>query len=355
MSSFSTHTAPISNGLEFCYFDSGAPPGSDDYATVIILHGSAFTANTFSKVHAHAHERNIRTVAVKRRGYAPTSVYTDKELEDIAVGSRSFLDRIGLHIAEFIAYFIKQNKIPKATTKDSGGVVVLGWSMGCASALSLFSDTVQGTFSPGLYDELKSYIRQLILYDPPFLAFGWSIPPEFDLSIIYDPWDPNRKTPPEQQFQVFKAWVGSYYDHPENPTSINDLDHRMKTNHITFDAWTDDDWKDNYDEEAAIKTEFRMFHPPMQPTIKKMVESALYNPKAAFSHVPSVLLLAKQSAWATWWVAMETERRYKEAKSQGRVDRPQGFIMVAGANHFIHWDEPEKIMDAIKLSVEGKY
>ena len=43
-------TSPKSRPLLKTFLDSGAPPGSEDYTTVVIVHGWGFHAGTFEPI-----------------------------------------------------------------------------------------------------------------------------------------------------------------------------------------------------------------------------------------------------------------------------------------------------------------
>ncbi|KAG5721252.1 hypothetical protein E4T56_gene2465, partial [Termitomyces sp. T112] len=59
---FTSNTAQLPDGIDIFFTDSGPPPGSTDYTTIIVLHGIAFTGDNLKKLHNHAHAFNLRTV-----------------------------------------------------------------------------------------------------------------------------------------------------------------------------------------------------------------------------------------------------------------------------------------------------
>jgi hypothetical protein len=69
----------------------------------------------------------------------------------------------GHEIALFIDAFIKENNIPPISNDgQSGGVILLGWSLGCGEANATVAHV--DTLPPPLRSHLASYIRALILY-----------------------------------------------------------------------------------------------------------------------------------------------------------------------------------------------
>ncbi|EEB93610.1 hypothetical protein MPER_07705, partial [Moniliophthora perniciosa FA553] len=239
MPAFTPHTYTLSDSIEIFFTDSGAPPNSTDYTTLLVLHGSAFNGHGFEKLHDYAHELNLRVLIWNRRDYPGSTKYTDEELEELNQGKKIFIDRLGAQVADFLKQFIEKEKIPKATPdRKAGGIAVMGWSMGTATAMSLFSDP--SIISSELYNHLKEYVKDLILDDSPHLCFGYEVP---EGEKTYDPWtDPNCKTP-EELYQNFGFWVSSFYDHP-NPLSgkLSDMDIRTRTDEVTATKWTPEEF-----------------------------------------------------------------------------------------------------------------
>ncbi|KAF9254804.1 hypothetical protein L218DRAFT_831845, partial [Marasmius fiardii PR-910] len=108
-------TYTLSNDIQIFFADSGPPPHSDDYTTLVVLHGSGFSGDGFEKIHSAAHALNLRTVVWNRRDYPGSTPYTDSELEDLKQGRKAFLDRIGRQVGEFLVRFVENENIPKAS------------------------------------------------------------------------------------------------------------------------------------------------------------------------------------------------------------------------------------------------
>lgn len=129
-------TAPVdNNGTELYYEDTGDVPGSTDYTTLVIYHGSAFTGSeciavaaasafwlsssahmlldTFHKLNPLGAANNIRLVILNRRDYAGSTKYTDENLKDLNAGDKSFMERLGLEVAFFLLWFAAKHDIPK--------------------------------------------------------------------------------------------------------------------------------------------------------------------------------------------------------------------------------------------------
>jgi len=114
-------------------------------------------------------------VIITRRDYghdgfdSPGSTpHSDSELENIRAGREIFLERLGLTVANFLLWFIDTNKTPKiSNNRKSGGISVLGWSLGGVNPLALLGHP--DVLSKESQKKLASYFRQTILYGIFFL------------------------------------------------------------------------------------------------------------------------------------------------------------------------------------------
>ncbi|KAG6896565.1 hypothetical protein C0992_007416 [Termitomyces sp. T32_za158] len=254
---FTSNTAHFSGGIDIFYTDSGPPPGSHDYTTVIILHGITFTGENLKKLHTYAHTFNLRTVIWNRRGYAGSSRYTPDELDDLIHGRRAFLKCLGLQLAQFIQWFIEQHNVPRVSAdRKTGGFAVMGWSLGNTTAITLFSH--RDLLSSQTYDFLKDYVKNLIIYDATLFAFGWKLPPNEKPLSYYEPLSAFATDPPEVAQRNFDAWVSSYYDHPKDPKSVSDLHFAQRTKSATSDTWSAEDLKAFHDHDAFMESDMPM-------------------------------------------------------------------------------------------------
>ncbi|KAF8161114.1 hypothetical protein B0H34DRAFT_653831 [Crassisporium funariophilum] len=256
MAAFSQRTAALPYGIEISYADSGPVPGSTDYTTVILIHGSAFNGHGFEKLHRLAWKRNMRTVALQRREYPGSTRYTDIELDDLRNGRKAFTDGLAHLVASFVHYFVETQDIPQMSADGrSGGVAIVGWSLGTVTAMSLFADPE--VIPSDLYTVLERYIKDLILYDPPYISFGYDLPPD---SRVHNPWPkPSNGQTTEDLYRSFETWVSSYYNVPINWSGdINALDHRPRGDVATVDSWTYDQRARYFTMEAALRSEYAM-------------------------------------------------------------------------------------------------
>ncbi|KAG6828085.1 hypothetical protein H0H92_009313 [Tricholoma furcatifolium] len=353
-----SNTAHLPGGIDLFYSDSGAPLNSSDYTTVVILHGSGFNGQNLTKLHAYAHALNLRTVIPNRRDYAGSTPYTAEDLEDLNSGRSAFLDRIGIQLAQFLLWFIKQYRVPKLSNdRQKGGIVVMGWSLGNTSALTVFSDKIRRLLGDEMYGVLEEYLRDMIIYDATLFAVGWKSPPvPFEpLSTFSSSSDPSKPgLPPDEVTRNFNVWLSSYYDHPENPQSVDELHFAQRTDLATSDSWTQDELENFSDNEAFVRSELPMYQPQMQSSVHDLSDGAfgLKDTSAlAFPRCRVIVLRPTRTTWRCYWFGIEVQRVYNENRREGKNMRPVISIPIQGGNHFAHWDFPEKVMKAAALGI----
>ncbi|KAI6126645.1 hypothetical protein F5141DRAFT_1209926 [Pisolithus sp. B1] len=95
----------IDSNVNFFYEDSGTD-GLDpsNYTTIVFIHGTGYKATVFRKLFPFGPNHNYRIVSLHRRGYAPSSPWTEEEValftsSDLEDGKK-FLRLAGLQIAK---------------------------------------------------------------------------------------------------------------------------------------------------------------------------------------------------------------------------------------------------------------
>ncbi|KAJ7594911.1 Alpha/Beta hydrolase protein [Mycena floridula] len=343
---FSSHTYTVSDGIEIFFTDSRPPPGSDDYTTLVILHGAVFNGYGFEQLHDLAHAQNLRTVICNRRGYSGSTSYTEAEIDDLKNGRQSVADRWQEQLGKFLLQFLEKEKIPKISAdRKTGGYCVLGWSIGTVTACSLFQSK-----SPE-FEPLEAYVKDLILYEPPYLSFGYDAPDSTKgNNMLADP----TAMIPANFYKLFTQNAGWYYNHSRNPTTIQDLDLKG-TKESTTANWTSEEMA-KYTDENATLSEMFMFGPAMQRTIKTLANHVLFDQDLAQSYFPQVhisYIVCTRASWRSAWGNIETKRLYNEHINRGEKIRKMSFLAVEGANHFAHQDKPNELMEKIVESIRG--
>ncbi|KAG6825334.1 hypothetical protein H0H92_004051 [Tricholoma furcatifolium] len=250
-----SHTFTLTGGINIFFTDSGPPPSSTDYTTLVVLHSIGFTGASFEKLQEYAHRYNLRTVFWNRREYPGSSKYTDDEINDLHSGKKVFLDRFAVQLADFLRQYIEKESIPKISPdRKSGGFAIMGWSMGLATAMPLFSDP--SLLNLELYVLLEEYVKDLIIYDPTYLSFGITLPPH---GKLYNPWTDEQCKTPAEICQNMGFWVSSYYVHPDSASgSIHGLNYERRGTNPTITRWTPEQFERFYSEPAIMRSEIGM-------------------------------------------------------------------------------------------------
>jgi len=114
-------------------------------------------------LHPLSHSRNLRTISIQRRDYPGSTPYTDGELQLIKDGRKEFIDNIGLLYSHFVQYLAINSDIPKISVDGKfGGIVLIGWSFGAATAMSVLFES--GGTPQDVYTILEQYLRKVILF-----------------------------------------------------------------------------------------------------------------------------------------------------------------------------------------------
>jgi hypothetical protein len=105
----------------------------------------------------------VRLVIVNRQEYSGSSKYTEAEIDDLMAGRTSFMERLGLRVTRFLLWFIQTYNIPRSS-KDhkSGGLVVMGWSLGNATSLAFLGQP--NAVSKESHQKLKQYLNKVIIF-----------------------------------------------------------------------------------------------------------------------------------------------------------------------------------------------
>ncbi|KAJ3722823.1 Alpha/Beta hydrolase protein [Lentinula guzmanii] len=335
-------------GVYLSYIDSGAPSKSP-YVTIFALHGMCFTGLIFKKVSKLFLDKGFRFVAVNRRNFAGSSPYTPEEYKELTTGNdeqkTAWVHSRGQEFTTFMVNFIQENDLPAMTPDGkSGGVVILGWSAGASLAIAALS--IVDSLSQDAQSCLSTHLRAFIAQEPAPLALGLPTPPKN--------WAPLRETsiPEELRFKAFAHWITSYFEHgdlskreldslsyvlasPLRPPSIYNMSTAETDEMLQLDQAAMSDLPFLFNLSNQLKVAFRKVC--FDPVTKKLL------PKMSITFMSGTMPPAFGPA-GLW--AVESEQ--KEAKTNHIHLK-----VVPGANHFMHWDDPEKAvevyLDCVKL------
>ncbi|PIL34407.1 hypothetical protein GSI_03182 [Ganoderma sinense ZZ0214-1] len=370
------------------YQDSGPPAGSADYTTLVLVHGFAWHSGIFAKLIPLAAGQNTRIVLVNRRDYPGATPFSPEDhavlqaamTSDAATAHAqlvSFMQDRAREVVDLLARFVQANKIPLAQHEEKkGGIVIGGWSFGTAwmSSLLAYRPSVPtGDIDGGV--ELSKYVRRVIFYDSPYHVLGFAPPPApHDYNPLFDP-----AIPPADQTRVFANWVSGYFAHRTNTpalaaasaaSSVSDADKLAAAAtfevraHLTAPPPTLSILTP--DEVAAA-----LFPAPGDPggsdsllvaggipcgVFVTLREAALAIPTdEAWCAIEVRHVWCDRSVWETTWTTWNLRWRIAEARKKGEKLREVTSVRLEGANHFVHWDEPERALAAFLTDEAEKY
>jgi hypothetical protein len=287
-------------------------------------------------------------VIVTRRDYGSHDIvdspgstpHTEDELEDIKAGRGIFLQRLGLEVANFLLWFAETHKVPMISDdKKSGGISVMGWSLGAVSPLALLGHP--DVIPKESKQQLALYLRQALLYsafvfyfqpltcnqrplDPAEVSFGY----HFDRE--------DGKYP--ASLSDFPMLVSAYYTH-------GDLTSRTGAGATTIDLsktpsfknMTNEDLAVNFDMDASMKGDIPMCS-CMLPAFGKQTQAAFFDEKLAKEFLPALLIVwlgCSHSPWELEWSKVVIRREFEEHVKQKHEVRLIRFMEIKGANHFV--------------------
>ncbi|KAE9405642.1 hypothetical protein BT96DRAFT_789994, partial [Gymnopus androsaceus JB14] len=215
------------------FSDTGPVQQMDEYTTLVVVHGTSFNSGIFGRILNIGLEHKMRIVLLTRREYKGSCPYTDKELALLNQGKKEFLEIVGNELAYFLLWFAETQQIPRASLdKKSGGIALLGWSMGNHATLSLLGQ--HHAVPVEKYSKLSLYLRHLIIHDPPFTSLGYPGP-----TYGYHPFKDPDLTTLEAKVTNFSVWVTEYYKHPGyDSRELFNLDSRKHGDNASVEWFT---------------------------------------------------------------------------------------------------------------------
>ncbi|KAI0064166.1 hypothetical protein BV25DRAFT_1853507 [Artomyces pyxidatus] len=338
-----------SNGTKLAFIDSGVPTPvrSEPYTTIFAFHGMGFSSHTFKRLHTLAPAYNLRFVSVNRRRYAASTPLSPSELDMPTNGSdvekTAFLNARGIEAAMFIDKFIQQNDIPPISTSGlGGGIGLLGWSAGNSVTLSVVANL--DVLSSETQARFASRLRALIMYEPPSMITGAPVPkgtwlPQFDPTL-----------PTHLQQAMWTPWVSSYFAHSDlskrDPTVLT-VTAPSLTPAPTVYNMSPEEIADSVDDTVTELP--ALIHATSQQSVIYRKACFEREVRTRLPHMKVTHLCGDKtisSALATLWGVQDDA----EVDGGNMVE----FNLVPDANHFMHWDHPEKTLEACLLALEPK-
>ncbi|KAI0316477.1 Alpha/Beta hydrolase protein [Amylostereum chailletii] len=339
-----TATSVVSpSGVELQYIDTGAPSKAS-YVTLFAVHGMYWNSRVFQKIQPIAHARGIRVVAVTRRGFPGSTPFTPSESATVRTGStaskNAWMDDRGRELATLVSNFIKDEQLP-ALSKDgkTGGVALFGWSLGVPFVLNPLVSTP--TLPADVRKRFCNNLRAVLLYEPGTGIAGLPTPSQY--------WSPAMDTalPASERYPAYVQWMTAYFQHG----NLSTRDTSVLSYWVPSAARPPSIFTDPTKMAALITSDpnsylDQAFLSGMQAQLRAYHRTAMFDPstRALFPNMTMAVFSGERSpSWgpAAFW---QLEDEAAELGAEGRV----AFKVLPGSNHFMHWDNPEGMVDVIQ-------
>ncbi|KAI8973137.1 hypothetical protein BD414DRAFT_468831 [Trametes punicea] len=352
--------ATAAGGLH-TFRDSGIPPDSAGYTTLVLVHGYAWHGGIFTKMLPFAEKYNVRIVLLNRRDYPGSQPYSEEDLallrpaadEEAQARAReeawTFMRRRAAELYDWLATAVKDGTIlPVDRETGTGGVIVAGWSFGTVWMTAFLAHGDLASAVHGV--DLGSVVRRVVFYDPPYHALGYSYPEKL--------WNPlvDPANGPEEAVAKFAMWVSGYYRHGETPA---ELEYRVALEEPspTLGRLTPEERATALCEAPGQPrgSDGMLFGTGLSTGLfERLAKAALYpardDERAArdtWRDTEVRYIWCDHSVgdvpWGTWKLRAELD----EAAQKGKRIRSVTMWRIRGANHFAHWDEPERALRAL--------
>jgi len=328
------------SGAELSYIDSG-PPSKSPYITLFAVHGMCFTNLIFQNVQPILLAQGVRLVAPNRRHFPGSTPYTPEELGVVLGGSEEQKDAWvasrGHELLTFIDTFCQKHNIPPISADGkSGGIAILGWSLGVPFANAALSSV--HNFPADVRARLGSRLRAYMAHEPAPAALGLPSPEKNWAPVL------EETIPAELRLKAFTHWVTAYFEHEDLPKrDLNTLSYVLESTirPPSIFNMTKAQIKEMVmsGQDASLDLPF-LFTFPSQ--LKSCYRKVFFDPATAkaFPKMKISFLTGDLSpAWApaAWWAVEDEDKKL----GNGRID----FKLLHGVNHFLQWDDPQKAVD----------
>ncbi|TFK81803.1 hypothetical protein K466DRAFT_557458 [Polyporus arcularius HHB13444] len=340
------------------FLDSGAPAGSTDYTTLVVIHGWGFHGGNFKKLIPLASKSDARIVLPNRRDYPGSIPFTTEEraefarLADTPAGSPGATERMEVVMKErarefydYLVDLVKAGGVVRAQGKK-GGLVLAGWSLGATWLSALLTHVAS---FPVRDVDLKEYVRRIVYYDASYVCHGYIIP-----KGLYHPLHDPTLAPAEKTEQ-FGKWVSAYFAHGDVERSgIAALEsrHYLESPSPTITRMTADEIAESA--YPAPGEQGGSEHGIAMASITHGTYASLRKGAFLLRDLPSGTddwrdveiryLWGDASTWEMPLAYRTLFEELEETRKAGRAVRKVEWVRFRGANHFAHWDLPDKTL-----------
>ncbi|KAH9015753.1 alpha/beta-hydrolase [Lactarius deliciosus] len=306
------------------------------YSTLIMVHGLASPAGVFSRLAQKAGKLGARVVLINRRGYPFSKPFSDEERAllvssaDDKLGGQSkvddFVKGLARELYDFLLHLVSAGDIPPKS------VTLAGWSLG---TLWMAAFLAHAPSFPATNVALHQYFRRVIVY-----AARISSPPN-RYNVPSDP-----SVTPGERGKVFLTSVSGYFAHGDTPETL------------THDTLSEPGPSiENMPVKPDSMDMLLTYSGVKQGTFDRLHDAALFPSHATVSdrewgdiefRVVWCDCTIALIVWGAWAFRAEMTEPAKDGKdSVKKRMRKCSMVRMHGANHFAHWDEPERTLTVL--------
>ncbi|KIP10561.1 hypothetical protein PHLGIDRAFT_495392 [Phlebiopsis gigantea 11061_1 CR5-6] len=346
-------TAHLSDNDAFVYYeDSGALADARDYTTIVLVHGYSLNSAIFRRLLPHAPAYGLRIFTMNMRDYHGSSTYSAEEVAamdgpDPALHAAA-MRRFGRDIAGFLTYVCTTQGVPPlaiAGGRKTGGVALVTWSLSNIAPLAILGDP--DTLDGDSATVLAAYLRTMVLYAPdcPSIVLGEAPQRELHFPLF------SAEVPHAQKPTAFAQWVSSHFAPPPPaaapPRLTADALHAcavLPAQPPTLCALAPDELAATFEPGVIDRSGRILWCAGLPAVLRRCVRRTLLDGGAVLPDVNVVVLWCDQSIWMCVWAAQVLVDTLQEAPVDGGRKRWTDIVRVENANHFIHWEEPERFV-----------
>ncbi|KAI0339752.1 alpha/beta-hydrolase [Trametopsis cervina] len=352
----------------FAIYDTGVPTqNTGNYTTLFLLHGFGSHNGTFARILPFAEAYNCRIVLVNRRDFPSATPLSEGDRRPLD-SALSIQDKsMGLHqLLQYTeARAIETHDAILAFVRDAAlarkSVIIAGHSFGTVWMMQFLAHA-HNFAADGM--PLYEYITRVVAYDPPYHALGFPPPAAF-----YNPLtDPSHSH--GEGIKLFPVWVSGYYAHGNSPDT---LEHRTPLEHPrpTLLTMTPEEvsgtrylapgapgGSDQVLMQAGIQhglfASLRERALYLSPTTDATQASSDTNSYDGWDSVELRYLWCDESPWEIPWGTWALQNELEDATKAGKRVRRIEIVRLTKANHFAHWDQPERTLKALLAEQPGE-
>ncbi|KAI0312275.1 hypothetical protein OF83DRAFT_1146988 [Amylostereum chailletii] len=323
----------------------------------------------FARLLPFATKYNLRFVFINRRDYPGSTPLTDEEVADHTslddARRTEFYRRQSFEIAEFLAWFVRTEDIPRYTTSANGnaegGLALVGWSFGSTYCMDLLAYPER--LPEDTRAALEPYLRNVCALEAPHHIWGLDAPSS---RTFYHPLMDEGLTRIEK-YGTFAVWMSSYYPHKDaysgDPALLADFEDALEDPPPSLAVMSPEDQMAVSHPKPTLRWEMNRISVPygQWARTENLVDRST---KEVWPRCRFTVMWGEMSIWEAVYGMWKVRELVEKKKTDGTAGREVQIVGVPGANHFVGtvlwwrfptltldgqavWDTPEQIVEKL--------